>query len=226
MSVDLADDVVLAQPTRARLFALLSDLGHAASTVELANELGRHPNGIRQHLERLRSAGLLISETESRGRGRPRTMWAIDPAANPGGKRPTAYADLSTWLTGAIADGLFHADEIESKGREIGTALAAGGAGTAKPRSRLQQAFAAMGFQPTLERPDGGRDATFCLGNCPYRSAANESRTIVCGLHRGMTEGFLSVVDPAARLTRFEPKDPDEAGCLVDVSFGPAAAAA
>jgi predicted ArsR family transcriptional regulator len=224
MSVDLADDDVLAQPTRARLFSLLSDLRHATSTGDLAKRLGRHPNGIRLHLERLREAGLVMSTTESGSRGRPRVLWAVDPDAAPGGRRPTAYADLSTWLTDAIADGLVAPEQIESKGREIGAGLAEGGSGTADAPGRLQHAFAAMGFQPKLSRGPGD-GATYCLGNCPFREAAKESKTVVCGLHRGITEGFLSAVNPGARLTGFEARDPDAAGCRVDVLFDSAAPA-
>jgi hypothetical protein len=40
---------------------------------------------------------------------------------------------------------------------------------------------------------------------------------VVCTLHRGITIGLLSVLDPAAKLIRFEPRDPDRAGCLVEV---------
>lgn len=47
-----------------------------------------------------------------------------------------------------------------------------------------------------------------------------ENQTIVCGLHRGITEGMLAELDPKAKLARFEPDDPDRAGCLVEVVTG------
>ena len=46
----------LAQETRARLFALLVELRRSAGTDELADELGLHPNGVRNHLERMEQA--------------------------------------------------------------------------------------------------------------------------------------------------------------------------
>ena len=46
----------LAQPTRAQLFTVLSDLRRSASTDELAERLALHPNGVRVHLDRLREA--------------------------------------------------------------------------------------------------------------------------------------------------------------------------
>ena len=45
----IAPEDVLAQPTRARLFALLGELKRPAGTVELADRLGLHPNGVRIH---------------------------------------------------------------------------------------------------------------------------------------------------------------------------------
>src|SRR6185437_14917711 len=88
----------LAQPTRARLFALLGDIRRPATTEELAERLGLHPNGVRVHLDRLAGAGLVTRTRERRARGRPRDTWAISPDAQPGGDPPTAYADLVRWL--------------------------------------------------------------------------------------------------------------------------------
>jgi hypothetical protein len=44
-----------------------------------------------------------------------------------------------------------------------------------------------------------------------------ENPDAVCRLHRGITEGLLEQLAPGSRLTRFEPHDPDEAGCMVEV---------
>ena len=51
---------VLAQPSRARLFRMLGELERPASTEELAELLGLHPNGVRAHLERLRVDGMFV----------------------------------------------------------------------------------------------------------------------------------------------------------------------
>ena len=51
----------LAQPTRARLFALLGSLHRPASTEELATRIGLHPNGVRVHLERLAQEGMPLA---------------------------------------------------------------------------------------------------------------------------------------------------------------------
>jgi DNA-binding transcriptional ArsR family regulator len=67
----IAADDVLAQPTRARLFALLEELKRPAGTVELAQALELHPNGVRIHLERMEQAQLVHRVRVRQHRGRP-----------------------------------------------------------------------------------------------------------------------------------------------------------
>jgi len=77
--------------------------------------------------------------------------------------------------------------------------------------------IAALGFQPVLDlKSDGGFICT--LNNCPYRESVRENPEVVCGLHRGITVGLLAELDPGANLSRFEPHDPDRAGCLIGVA--------
>src|SRR3954453_14026347 len=142
-----ARDDALAQATRARLFRLLGELQRPASTEELAERLGLHPNGVRTHLERLRDAGLVVRDRERRPRGRPRDIWTIDPQAGPSGDPPGAYADLSRWLVRTIAARKSRVREVESMGREIGRELAEqGDAGS--PEERMHRALATLGFRP------------------------------------------------------------------------------
>src|SRR6185312_9306818 len=114
MDVPTRPGDVLSQPTRARLFALLNDLQRPASTEELAQELGLHPNGIRMHLERMHEVGLVLRERERRTRGRPRDAWAISPEAQPGGDPPTGYAELSRWLVRSLATGSARVRDVEA----------------------------------------------------------------------------------------------------------------
>jgi predicted ArsR family transcriptional regulator len=205
---------VLAQPTRAKLFELLTDMKREASTEELAERLGLHVNGVRRQLERLREAGLLTRNRRPRGRGRPRDLWAIASDADPGGERPRAYSDLAAWLASAIPPGPGRLRQVERTGREIGRALAPRGTdGTARA---FEQVLTALGFQPQVELAPNG--AVCCrLGNCPYLEAVRENQPVVCTLHKGLTQGLLDQLSPEARLTGFVPKDPESAGCLIEV---------
>lgn len=204
---------VLAQPTRARLFSLLDELKRPASTEELAQELELHPNGVRVHLERLREAKLVARTRSPRPRGRPRDEWSIAPGARPGGEAPIAYGELVRWLARAIPARPSRLRDVEAAGREIGRELAPKGAVPADVAMR--SVLSALGFQPEFKTKQGTLACT--LGNCPYRDAVRENQEVVCTLHRGLTRGLLDVVDPKAKLTSFVPRDPDAAGCLIEV---------
>lgn len=215
MDLPSAATGVLAQPTRARLFALLQDEASPRSTAWLANRLGLHANGVRRQLERLHAAGLIERRRASHGPGRPRDEWSVAPGANPGGERPLAYRDLATWLARAIPPTAGRVREVERVGREIGRDLAPAERG--EPGETFRRVLTALGFQPVLEaRPDGSTTCRLC--NCPYRDSVRANRDVVCGLHKGLTAGLLDALAPGASLSSFEPHDPDAAGCLVKVT--------
>jgi predicted ArsR family transcriptional regulator len=205
----------LAQPMRARIFELLVELQEATGTHDLAARLGAHPNGVRIHLERLNEAGLVERTQRREGRGRPGDLWSVAPGAQPANQQPSGYANLAVWLARAKPAGPTRLRDVERTGREIGRELAPKGNGD--PAEGLRQSFAALGFEPSMEvKADGG---LICrLENCPYRDSVRQNAAVVCGLHRGITAGVLEKLDPKAKLAGFEPHDPDQAGCLVEVS--------
>lgn len=207
---------VLAQSTRARLFARLAKIGRPAGTDELAAELSLHPSGVRVHLERLRAAGLISRERGSQTRGRPRALWSIAADARPGGEPPDAYAQLARWLARSIPARPSRLREIERAGRELGRELL--GSHAAGPAEEVMgRTLTALGFAPQRE-PGEERRVVFRLGNCPYRQAVRQNQSVVCELHRGLTRGLLDQLEPSARLTRFVPEDPERAGCLIEVA--------
>ena len=209
----ISPDDVLAQPTRARLFALLGELRRPAGTVELAERLDLHPNGVRIHLERMAQAGLVRRARVRHQRGRPPDAWTIAADARPGGSPPRAYQDLGRWLARALRARPRGLGSIEETGRQIGRELAPEGAADG---DAFEASLTALGFQPTVKaREDGG--VTFCLRNCPYRDAVRENQPAICALHKGITRGLLDVLEPEAKLSAFVPHDPDNAGCLVEL---------
>lgn len=215
MDLPTRPDDALAQPTRARLFSVLSELRRPAGTEELAERLELHPNGVRTHLERLREAGLVARERTRQARGRPRDMWLIAPGARPGGDAPSAYADLGRWLARAISPGRTSLRAVEAAGREIGRELAPPD-GSCSAEEKVHAAIVSLGFQPRREVDEEG-GLTYRLCNCPYRDAVRESQEVVCTLHRGLTRGLLDTVTPKTKLTGFVPRDPYAAGCLIEL---------
>ena len=208
----------LALPTRRRLFAALSDLRRPAGTEELAERVELHPNGVRLQLERLRDAGLVTRERVPQGPGRPRDMWAVASDARPWGEAPRGYTDLGRWLAGLISSRRTSRRSVQASGREIGRDLAPVGA-TSPPEETFHATLASLGFQPRRDVDASGR-LTYRLCNCPYREAARENQDVVCTLHWGITLGLLDELAPGTKLTGFEPRDPDTAGCLIELHDG------
>jgi len=207
-------DDALSQPTRARLFALLAGTGRPATTAELADRLGLHPNGVRTHLDRLERAGLIARDRAQQPRGRPPDAWTIAPDARPGGRAPTAYQDLGRWLARALKARPAGLRGVESTGRQIGQELAPERAITHP--DAVQSALTGLGFQPIVILRDDNR-LTLRLRNCPYRAVVRENQPAICALHKGITRGLLDVLQPHAKLQNFVPHDPDKAGCEIEL---------
>lgn len=208
---------LLAQPTRAQLFAAIRDLGGEATTEQLARELGLHVNGVRRHLDLMHSGGLLARTRRKHGRGRPRDVWSIAAAADGADRPEESYADVARWLARSIPIAPESLRQVEETGRAVGRELA--DEDDASLSAGVERAFSALGFKPVIRA--GAGDTLSCeLGNCPYRASARENADVVCRLHRGMTEGLIEQLDPTARLSSFEPHDPDEAGCRFEVVSG------
>jgi predicted ArsR family transcriptional regulator len=201
---------VLALPMRAELFEALAALCRPATTHELAERTGRHHNTVRSQLKRLAEAGLIERRVLAQPRGRPKDAWAIAPGAEPGGRPPEGHGQLSRWLARAIA-GPGDLASIEGTGREIGRELAAGANGRPVEDSLLD-ALAALGFVP---RAEGRR---FVLRNCPYREAVLQNQPAICTLHRGITRGLLERLGPGTELAAFVPRDPLQAGCVIELA--------
>lgn len=218
MDLPITTEHVLGQPTRARLFELLEAAARPMPTAELADRLEMHPNGVRNHLERMSEAGLIVRRRAAGSRGRPRDQWVISPTALPAGVAPTAYSDLVRWLARAYPTSEENLRQIEEVGREAGreTGRRSAPAAEAEVPEALAVTLTALGFQPELT--DQSADGFTCvLGNCPYREAVHENQPIVCGLHHGLTGGLLESFGSGFRLDEFTPKDPDEAGCVIGV---------
>ena len=91
-------DDALAHPSRAGLFAALTELRRVAKTAELAERLELHPNGVRIHLERLEEAGLVSRVRVQGPRGRPAHAWMVAPTPGPEVRR---HAHIETLRDGS-----------------------------------------------------------------------------------------------------------------------------
>jgi predicted ArsR family transcriptional regulator len=87
---------------------------------------------------------------------------------------------------------------------------------TLSAAEKMHAALISLGFQPEREIDSTGR-LTYRLCNCPWRDVVRESQPVVCTLHRGMTRGLLDAIAPKTKLAGFVPRDPDAAGCLIEL---------
>lgn len=88
-------------PTRRALLVTLRKRGEARAE-ELSQELGITVSAVRQHLQGLAAADLVVHRDERSGPGRPRRSYALGPAAE--ALFPKAYGELTLELLGHLAD--------------------------------------------------------------------------------------------------------------------------
>jgi predicted ArsR family transcriptional regulator len=205
---DLPDPALaraVAVPLRRQVLDLILAAGHPVTVAELTAELGCNHNAVRQHLTRLRDAGLVAETREARDRpGRPRLLYAATT-------RPDPYARLARLLLTARRSTLTPRaigrqagrDEIETGAVEETDALDA-----------LEIDAARQGFSP--RRVDGGRRLELVLEVCPFADVAAEDPVTVCALHRGIAEGIVAAVS-GAKVKSFVAHDPYRAGCRIGV---------
>ena len=75
----------------------------------------------------------------------------------------------------------------------------------------------ALGFDPAVADDDG--QATVAFTHCPFRELAERHPDVVCGLHRGLVEGFVDAVG-GARVDTFHPLT-DRTPCQVELELSP-----
>src|SRR5690606_39529987 len=72
----------LGDPTRHAIFRLIAGADHPVGIAEINEHLPLNHNAIRQHVAKLVAAGLVVeSRARPTGRGRPRLVYEINPAA-------------------------------------------------------------------------------------------------------------------------------------------------
>ncbi|HET6689471.1 MAG TPA: helix-turn-helix domain-containing protein [Miltoncostaeaceae bacterium] len=204
----------IAHPSRRAIVEALGASAHGLTVAEIAGLIGRHSNAVRQHLEVLQRAGVVVAAPSppTGRRGRPSTRYAL---AAPGGVAAAGHRELVRLLLDLVRrTGMSH-DEVEAFGWEQGRRIVTEDA----PPEAISAAFASLGFAPeevTSERARREGTLDVRLRACPFKEAVlAEGGELVCTLHRGLVRGALDRVDPSAELEAFEVKDPITAGCRV-----------
>jgi predicted ArsR family transcriptional regulator len=180
----------LGDNTRYAIYLELARSPRPLATSEIAETLGLHPNTVRPHLERMRDVGLLAVETDARGAvGRPQHRYSLSPDAPSLGLEPATFPLLAGMLVQLAGAAGLGAEEAVEVGRDKGEADAA----TTGKRACIDALVArldALGFDPAVATDDDGQ-ARVSFTHCPFRQLAEANPDLVCGLHRGLVEGFV-----------------------------------
>ncbi len=211
----------LAHPSRRAVAETLGAAADGLTVAELADRVGLHPNAVRQHLDVLQRAGVVVAAPSppTGRRGRPSSRYAL---AAPQAVGAVGHRELVRLLLELVRRLRASEDQVEAFGWDQGHRLTRGGEGPAA----LTASMAGLGFAPEEVTDEAGRRAgemDLRLRACPFRDAViSDGGRLICALHRGMVRGALERIDDAAELAAFEPTDPVTGGCRVLVSgLGP-----
>src|SRR5688500_3748878 len=97
----------LGDPTRHGIFRAIAEADGPVGVAELTERFQVNHNAIRQHLAKLVAAQLVVeTQAMATGRGRPRFLYVIDPAAEDQWGTTGPYERLSRLLIEIISSGL------------------------------------------------------------------------------------------------------------------------
>lgn len=202
---------LLADPTRARLHALLEAEPEGLAVSDMAHQLGLHHTSVRSQLRLLLEADLVESIRQGpSGRGRPRLLYRARPRSE------GAYRALAETLVEAIGRGI----SPEEAGRRAGRGAAALHLGkdavtaiVAEGRRLGFRAEAEMDADPANGRDRGGVEAvSIVLHDCPYLDLVESDPVTVCAVHLGFARGVADTVG-GAHVEALEVGDPRGGGC-------------
>ena len=209
----------LGDNTRYAIYLELARSAVSRSTAEVAESLDLHPNTVRPHLERMREAGLLEVEIDSRGTvGRPQHRYSVAADAPSLGLEPSSFPLIAGLLANVAAACGPAAEHVAAVGRDHGRHAAAqlAAKGTTAPVAAVRAELTDLGFDP-VEHGAGGI-TTIAFASCPFRTLADAFPDMICQLHRGMVEGMVEALGGAAveRFSTLVDRDP----CQVELATG------
>jgi predicted ArsR family transcriptional regulator len=211
----------LGDNTRYAIYLELARSPRPLATTEVAAPLGLHVNTVRPHLERMREAGLLEVFVDARGGvGRPQHRYALAADAPSLGLEPPVFPLATRLLLNVAVAAGAGAEEAIDAGREQGLHDAIVGLSSRQETrpcaEALVERLTTLGFDPALA--EGTDGVTIAFTHCPFRDLAEANPDLVCGLHRGLVEGFVDAFGGEAIVAAFRSLV-DRAPCEMDLQF-------
>ena len=191
--------------SRAALLETLRAQTRPTSLAALVKLTGLHRNTVREHMDGLAEAGLVVRERAPiSGRGRPAWLYAATTDADTGSSEYAGLADaLASIIERTSAD---PAADAMAAGAEWGRRLAeeAGHPEEDSPRARRRQVvevFDAMGFEP--EADDEAVEVR--LTRCPLLETAYRHPDVVCNVHLGIVRGAMGAYGDEGNASELRP---------------------
>jgi predicted ArsR family transcriptional regulator len=202
----------LGDPTRHAIFVQVRDADEPVSVAELTAAFGLNHNAIRQHLAKLRQAGLVAEQRDRpAGPGRPPVRYRVVPGVAERWGSPVAYEVLTLLLLEMVRTG---ASPVEA-GRSAGRHLAEEHGTDADAVEILDAVARKLGFDPQVQERRNGVDVV--LARCPFVRPAAEAPEVVCMIHRGIAEGIAESSADHARVVDLVVRPPQRANCRIKV---------
>ena len=164
--------MIAGRSTRMEILELLRRRGRSSAET-IANDLGVTPNAIRQHLTNLEREGLVASQPERSGRGRPALLFGLTERAD--AVFPKRYGQLATMVLQEVQEmaGPEALDEIFAR-------VAVRHAGAIEKdiagmhfEAKLDRVVSWIGRAGTLvEQTDTPEGVRVTIHNCPFRNTA------------------------------------------------------
>lgn len=193
----------LGDTTRYGIYRELVASVRPLATAEIAEALGLHPNTVRPHLERMREVGLLEVTVDARGGvGRPQHRYAPAPDAPSLGLEPAPLPMLARLVLRLAERAGLGVEDAVAVGASQGRVDAEAYDAAPSALEALVTELDRLGFDPGVGEGVDADEAVIEFGHCPFRDVAERHPELVCGLHRGLVEGFVEAMGDA-RTTRF-----------------------
>jgi predicted ArsR family transcriptional regulator len=208
---DVAAVAALEEPTRRRLYELVTAAAEPVSRDQAAEALGLPRSNAAFHLDRMAEQGLLEVVYERRsgrsgpGAGRPAKLYRRSARQITVNLPERRYDLAGRLLAGAIEraakTGESAPEILAEHARQAGVEL-----GRAAEPAPTGQILRRLGFEPSEA------DGRIRLGNCPFHDLASDYPDTVCRMNLHLLAGMLEGVDDTGWVAR---PDPEPGPCCV-----------
>jgi len=204
LDADLGAVGSLTDPTRRRLYVLVTRSSEPVGRDEAADALGIPRQTAAYHLDRLAAEGLVDIEFLRRtgrtgpGAGRPAKLYKRTDRDHEVSLPPRRYGLAARIILEAVSLGAVKRKDLTAAARRIGAELGEEG---------LDQALRETGYDPVVE------EGEIRFRNCPFHVLKTQDQRTVCNLNLGLVEGMLE----GAKDGRNAYLEPSESYCCVRV---------